>query len=144
MAVRAGSKNYEPIFLMVVNEDNEVLGMLLSVIQKEYGGILGNLTARSITWGGPLVKDDDLEIFKLILIEYNKIAREKAIYSQFRNLSDMQEFRDVFDNWGYHYEDNLNILINLAKSEDSLWEKFIRKDEMRLEELRKRVLMFRN
>ena len=32
----------------------------------------------------------------------------------------MQKFKDVFDNLGYYYEDHLNILINLMKSEDLL------------------------
>ena len=84
--VYKNTKNYEPIFLAVVNEDNEISGTLLAVIQREYKGPIGNLTARSIIWGGPLVKNGDAQVLDLILSEYDKIARTRAIYSQFRNL----------------------------------------------------------
>ena len=42
------TKNYEPIFLAVANNSGEISGTLLAVIQKEYSGLLGNFTARSI------------------------------------------------------------------------------------------------
>lgn len=54
--VYKNTKNYEPILLAVVNEGNEILGTLLAAIQREYRGMLGDLTARSIIWGDPLVK----------------------------------------------------------------------------------------
>ena len=57
--VYQSTKNYEPVFLAVVNNRDEIAGTLLAVIQKEYSGVLGNFTARSIIHGGPLIKDDD-------------------------------------------------------------------------------------
>ena len=56
--VYQNTKNYEPVFLTVVNNRDEISGTLLAVIQKEYSGVLGNFTARSIIHGGPLIKDD--------------------------------------------------------------------------------------
>ena len=119
--VYRGTKNYEPIFLAVINKDNEILGILLSVIQREYEGPFGSLTARSIIWGGPLVKNEDEQVFTLILREYNKIARKMAIYSQFRNLWDIQKFSDSFNNLGYYFEDHLNIILDISKPESLLW-----------------------
>ena len=49
-----------------MNKD-EILGTLLAVIQKEYSGVLGNFTARSIIQGGPLIKDDDPDVLDFIL-----------------------------------------------------------------------------
>jgi lipid II:glycine glycyltransferase (peptidoglycan interpeptide bridge formation enzyme) len=51
----------------------------LAVIQKEYSGVLGNITARSIIHAGPLVKYDDPDTLDLILKEYNKIIKKKAM-----------------------------------------------------------------
>lgn len=115
------TKNYEPIFLAVINEDNEILGTLLAVIQREYKGPIGDLTARSIIWGAPLVRNSDKQALYLILNEYNKIVRKRALYSQFRNLWDMQNFNEIFINLGYSFEDHLNIIIDLKKPEEILW-----------------------
>jgi serine/alanine adding enzyme len=115
------TKNYEPIFLAVTDNDDIILGVMLAVIQKGYGGIIGNLTARSIIFGGPLIKNNDAEVLNLILKEYNDIAKSKAIYSQFRNFWDWQESKSVFQKNGFEYEEHLNILVDLNKSEDELW-----------------------
>ena len=99
----------------------EIFGVLVSVIQRESSGILGKLTARSVVWGGPLVKNNDSEIVSLLLAEYNKIVKTKALYSQFRNLKDMLLFKPSFYSNGYKFEDHLNIFINLSKEKKVLW-----------------------
>ena len=87
--VYQNTKNYEPVFLAVVNGKDEMSGTLLAIIQKEYSSVLGNFTARSIIHGGPLIKDDDSDVLDFILKEYDKIIKKKAIYSQFRNFWDL-------------------------------------------------------
>lgn len=115
------TKNYEPVFLSVVNDDEEIFGILLAVIQKEHSGFLGKLSARSIIWGGPLVKDDNPEVLDYVLKEYNKIIKRKAIYSQFRNFWQWTDDEKlIFQKYGFHYEPHLDILIDLNKSEDEL------------------------
>lgn len=115
------TKKYEPIFLAVANDKNELLGVLLAVIQKEHSGFLGNFSARSIIWGGPLVKDNNPEVLDLLLKEYKKIIKGKAIYSQFRNLWNWNETeKQIFKKHGFNYEAHLDILIDLSKSEDEL------------------------
>ncbi|MGK9477955.1 lipid II:glycine glycyltransferase FemX [Melioribacter sp. OK-6-Me] len=111
---------YEPI--LVVAKDNEkILGMLLAVVQKEYPSPLGFLSARSIIWGGPLVVNNDEKIIKQILHEYDSLARTKVIYSQFRNLWAQNSEKKVFEELAFTYEEHLNILVDLTKSENDLW-----------------------
>lgn len=127
------TKNYEPVFLAVVNNRGEILGALLAVIQKEYSGVLGNFTARSIIHGGPLIKDDDPDVLDFILKEYNEIIKKKAIYSQFRNFWDWGDSKEIFITNGFEYEERLNILIDLTKSEEQLWKEVYskRRNEVR-------------
>ena len=127
------TKNYEPVFLAVVNKAGEIAGTLLAVIQKEYSGVLGNFTARSIIHGGPLIKDDDPDVLNFVLKEYNKIIKKKAIYSQVRNFWDWGDSKEIFGENGFEYEDHLNILIDLTKSEDQLWKEVYskRRNEVR-------------
>lgn len=79
-AVYKNTKMYEPVFLSVINNDGddggEITGTLLAVIQKEHEGLLGKFSARSIIWGGPLIKDNDPDVLDYILKEYNKIIKK--------------------------------------------------------------------
>lgn len=127
------TKKYEPVFLAVVNGKGEIAGILLAVIQKEYSGVLGDFTARSIIHGGPLIKDDDPDVLDFVLKEYNKIIKKKAIYSQFRNFWDWGNSKECFIKNGFEYEDHLTILIDLRKTEEQLWKEVYskRRNEVR-------------
>ena len=119
--VYQNTTKYEPVFLAAVNNENEILGTLLAVIQKEYSGVVGKFTARSIIHGGPLIKNDDPDVLDFILKEYDKIIKKKAIYSQFRNFWDWGDSKEIFIKNGFEYEEHLDILFDLKKSEDDLW-----------------------
>lgn len=111
---------FEPLVLFALDNDKKIVGCLFAVIHQEFKGSLRVFTSRSIIHGGPLAKDNDAEIINALLIEYNKIVKRKAIYSQFRNLFDVSELQPFFLNNGYVYEPHLDIHINLTKSVDDL------------------------
>jgi serine/alanine adding enzyme len=116
------TKNYEPIFLAITNDAEEVLGALLIVIQKELTGLMGLFSSRAIIDGGPLIKDDDPEVLDCLLKEYIRTIKMRVIYTQFRN---MWEFSDVqnekfFIN-GFKFEDHLDIIHILNTTEAKLW-----------------------
>lgn len=116
------TKNNEPVLTAALDDKgNRVAGVLISVIQGEYPGIVGRFTSRSITWGGPLVSDDNKEIIELLIEQYNEIIKRKAIYSQFRNLWDQEDFIPAFNKNNYNYEKHLNIHVDLGKTEEELW-----------------------
>jgi len=116
------ARNYKPITLCAVNEHDEILGTLLVVIQKELSGILGYFTSRAIVFGGPLIKDNDPTVLNLILSEYKKVIRGEAIYTQFRNLWDFGSQKQIFKENGFKFEDHLDILVNITKTESELRE----------------------
>lgn len=115
------AKYFEPIFLSVVDDGKQILGVLLAVIQKEHSGFWGKFSSRSIIIGGPLVKNDDLEILYILLNEYKRRIKGKVVYSQFRNMRDWNFAKGVFEKLDFLYEDHLDILINLNKEKDELW-----------------------
>jgi len=120
--VYKNTKNYEPVFLAVENNNKEILAILLAVIQKEYSSFLGDFTARSIIFGSPILKTDNLDILDLILNEYNNIVRKKVIYSQFRNFWEQKNETAIFEKHDFVYEQHLNIIIDLNSDKDTLWE----------------------
>jgi len=118
-AVYQGTSNYQPVVIACF-EKNDLKGILLAVIQREYSGLLGKLSARSIIWGGPLA--DSEAITEMILGRYDQEIRKHAIYSQFRNfhvLTDNE--KRVFEVHGYAYDPHLNILVDLPADTDRFW-----------------------
>jgi len=120
------TKNYEPIIVCIRDNNKNINGILLAVIQKEGSGFIGKLTSRSIIWGGPLIKDNDPLVLDKILKKYNKIVNSKVIFTQFRNIKDLTHFKPIFKKNGYKFEDHLDIINNLELSENELWENLSR------------------
>jgi serine/alanine adding enzyme len=116
------TKNYEPLFVSVTNEKGLIIAILLAVVQKEFYGPFSLFTARSVIFGAPLVNYNNQELLDIILKEYNKLVKGKAIYSQFRNFSEqLDNQKQIFINNGYKFENHLNIKIDLKIGVTSLW-----------------------
>jgi serine/alanine adding enzyme len=121
--LHSNSKNYEPIFIALLNPEQKINGLLIAFIYKEYKGLVGKFTARAIISGGPLTIDNEVGIADLLLTGLDKICNEKVVFSQFRNLWDNRCFKSVFNKKGYQYEDHLNFLFDLSKGEEFIWNK---------------------
>jgi len=116
------TENYEPLFLAIIDDNRKILAFLVAVIQREYSGIIGKLTARSIIFGGPLLINDNPVLLEFLLKGYIKRVKSFAIYSQFRNFWDWINFKKIFIVNGFKFKDHLNILIDLERSEEELWQ----------------------
>lgn len=119
--VFAGTGGYAPVVVAAVDNEGNIGGIVTAVVQKEKSRIAGFLSARSIIWGGPLIKDDNTEILDVLLNGYDRLAGPKAIYSQYRNLWDRENEKNVFEKSQYRYEEHLDILVDLNKPEEELW-----------------------
>jgi lipid II:glycine glycyltransferase (peptidoglycan interpeptide bridge formation enzyme) len=141
--VYQNTPKFTPIILIAKDKENKIVGCLMSVIQKDYIGIIGEFTARSIVVGGPLAENNNTEILELLLQIYNKIVSAKAIYSQFRNLFDMKNYRMPFEKNGYKLEEHLDILINLRKTELELEEQLHKERKRNISQALKEGLTFK-
>ncbi|WP_294684695.1 GNAT family N-acetyltransferase [uncultured Bacteroides sp.] len=115
------TKKYSPD-IIIVYENNQIIGCLLSVVITEHNGRIGLFSARSVVIGGPLVSNNDIAIAKLMLLEYDKKMKRKAIYSQFRNTYNLLSVNNAFQEYKYKFKSHLNFLISLKQSEEALWE----------------------
>jgi len=105
-------------------EGGDIVGLLLATVVRTLPPPFSRITTRSIVWGGPLVKNNDPVIASLLLNEYNLKASRIALFTQFRNLTDMSSLGSAFTENRYKYEEHLNILIDLGKGKDTLWSEF--------------------
>ncbi len=117
------TKSYEPILVALLDDRDEVLGVLLSVVQREDSFVPRGLTARAVVWGGPLVRDNDQSVMKTLLYNYDNIAKSEALYTEFRNLWDFSASYGTFEAQGYRVSAHLNFLVDLAKGKDVLFSK---------------------
>jgi len=119
--VYAHSSNNTPLALAV--EDGGALkGVLLAVVITNGGRLLKPLTARSIINGGPLVAENDEKVLELLLTEYKKRLPRYVVYSEIRPVYDMQPIEDDLTNFGYERIGHYNIMLDLKKDEEALWE----------------------
>lgn len=118
------TRNNEPLVLFVVDSDDKIRGLLLAVIQKEYSGVLGALTARSVIFGGPLLADGQGEASDRLLTAYDNSIRKRAVYSQIRNFQETNACRDIMDRHGFCFEDHLNIIIDLRRNPEEIFASF--------------------
>lgn len=136
--VYLNTPKYEPVFWAVADEKNNILATLLAVICKEHSGLLGMFTARAIVWGGPLIKDDDPLVLEFILQQYENEMKSRAIYTQFRNLWDCSENKELYAKNKFVYENHLDILVDVSKEEDELWQKVNRKGRNKIRQAYKK------
>jgi len=112
---------FESLVVGCFDEIQQLVGLLIAVIQKEYEGLLGKLTARAIVYGGPLVMGNSPAVASLIIEAFDKLCKKKVVYSQFRNLWDVKKYSEIFSKQGYIFEDHLDILFNLKQGKEVLW-----------------------
>jgi serine/alanine adding enzyme len=110
-----------PIVFLLNDENDDVKGVLVAVIQYQLSTPFRFLSSRSVIMGGPVVADNNEEYAGLILREYDRFIRGRAILSQFRNLSDISSLREPFTTSGYIFEEHLDIHVDLTREEDQLW-----------------------
>lgn len=118
------TKNYEPIKLAAIDVNtNEILGILLTVKIQEVSGILGAFSTRSVIHGGPLVLKGDKGItaLKALIKQHDTLAHNGVMYVLIRNLHDTTALLPSLATANYTYDDHLNFLINLNRSEDEIW-----------------------
>jgi len=117
------TKNYEPIFLAVVDESDNIKAMLLAYVIREFAGFLGQFSTRSIIQGGPLYEENEERVaaLKVLMEHYDRVVRKKALYTEIRNRWEVSPISNILNDIGYVYEDELNFLIDLAESKEELW-----------------------
>jgi len=121
-AAQEGIANHSP-FVFSAYDGVQIVGILSGVVINEYSGFIGDLSSRAIVFGGPLVNEADNSIGTLLLRCYEESLRKKVVYSQFRNLFEMDWIKTTMAGMGFHYEDHLNIVIDLNESEEEIWKR---------------------
>ena len=117
------TRKYKPLLLGVKDENGEYTSGMLSYISTEKEGILSTISQRSVLFGGILYSNEKKDFGGLtkLLEDYKKRVGGKALFTEVRNLFDTSNIKSAMVSHGFQYNNHLNFLVNLTKSEDELW-----------------------
>ncbi len=118
----AATEGFEPVLAAVGEGPDRLQGLLLAVLQREPGW-KGPFSARSVAWGAPLVAPDadPGEALAELIAAYEQALAGRALYSEFRNLSDTSAFRGLMAEHGYLYIEHLNYIIPLSSTVEEVY-----------------------
>ena len=120
-AVYEQTRHQKPIVVSVKRE-GKIAGLLLAVVQWNGGELAKPLTARSIIIGGPLVKDNDKEVLRELMAEYQRRVPGYVVYSEIRPVYEIVNSEELIVNSaGWKRVGHYNLVLRVDKSEEELW-----------------------
>ena len=114
-------KEFSPVACIIQDENGQVEGVLSGIIQYQFSGPLKKIASRCVVMGGPLVRNNAHDLLVELLSQFNSYISRQVIYTQFRNMCDMEFAHSTFMQAGYKYEEHLNIHVDLKRDADELW-----------------------
>lgn len=115
------TKGYEPHRFWAIDEKTKkIIGVLSGVVVSEKEGLMGKFSTRAIIQGGPLLAPEaDRKVLKELVEAFDEAVKPKAIWSEIWNFNDTKQTLKTLKN--YHFEDHLNFLIDVNRSEEIIW-----------------------
>lgn len=113
---------HEPIGLVAVTDDNQIVAMLVTTRIETISGIASSLTSRSVWHAEPIFDNTELGIAGLesIVQQHDKNSSRRALFAEIRPmLSDAGE-RAILQANGYEFKDYLNYVVDTTADVDTL------------------------
>jgi len=132
--VFARTKRHRPDLWAAVGDDGRILALLLPVQIALLSGLFRYLTARSVVYGGVLYAPgaQGQQALDLLLHTYTQGADTIPLFTELRNLSDVEAVQPILRDHGFAYEDHLNYLIDLDRSPEAILQGIERRTRRRI------------
>jgi CelD/BcsL family acetyltransferase involved in cellulose biosynthesis len=116
------AEGFAPALWAAESGDGRILALLLPVEITLLGNLFRHVSTRSVAYGSVLCADDaeGMDGLDLLLKTYVRESRGVSLFTELRNLSDMDPYHATLNRNGFLLEDHLNFLINLDRSPDEL------------------------
>lgn len=117
------AKGHHPTLWSITSDDNQVYALFLPVQITLYNGPLRTFTSRAVSYGSVLFLPNPKGYAALgkLLRSYAQKAKHSVLFTELRNLSDLQDVCSILQEQGFQYEDHLNFLINLDRPLPKIW-----------------------
>ncbi len=113
---------HQPSLWAVVDDDEHILALLLPVEITVLDGPLRRLSNRAVVYGGVLCAPGTAGETALdqLLRAYRAEMDRRVLFTELRNVSELNGLQPVLDTRGFAYEDHLNYLVDLARPVDEI------------------------
>jgi serine/alanine adding enzyme len=120
--VFARAEKHEPSLWAAIDSSQEVLALFLPVNISILKSSLGRLTTRDVSFGSVLCScgKEGTEALALLLKTYKKEVTGSPLFTELRNLYDLNEVQPVLQEGGFVFEPHLNYVIDLARPLDQI------------------------
>lgn len=149
--VFARAKGHRPTLWATIDNDDQVLTLLLPVQITLKDGLLRRLTTRSVAYGSVLCASNAAgkQASATLFRTYAQEAGSEALFTELRNLSDLNTIQSMLNDCGFVYKDHLNYLIDLDRPTEAIMQgigkrtrkkirRNLRRDELTIEEVTQR------
>lgn len=115
-------KGHNPQLWAAVDGNGQVFALLTLVDVTLMDGLLSRLTTRSIAYGGVLhtFSPAGQQALDELLQAYVKQERQKALFTELRNLHDLAAVQPLLEKYNFQFEGHLNYLIDLNRSPEDI------------------------
>jgi serine/alanine adding enzyme len=113
---------HHPMLKAAVGDEGQVLALLLPVQVTLRGGLFRRLTTTSIAYGSVLCAPEAAgrEALALLLHTYAREAGRDVLFTELRNLTDLEAIQPVLAECGFSYEEHLDYVIDLNCSPEQV------------------------
>jgi len=120
--VYAQTKGHEPTLWAAVDDRSHPIALLVPIRVTLMGGKLYRFTTRAVVYGSVLCApgSQGKEALIRLIQTYEKEVKGKILFTELRNLSDLNSLQPVLAENGFGYEDHLDYLINLDRPADEV------------------------
>lgn len=118
------AKGHQPALWAAADDNGRVLALLLPVQITLVGGLLlRNLTSRAVVYGGVLCAPgaDGRKGLAMLLHAYRSQGKPRSLFTEIRNLSEMNDIQPILHRSNFIHEGHLNFLIDLQRSSEEIW-----------------------
>lgn len=122
--VFASAKYHRPSLWAAVDKTGQPLALLLPVQVNVLGGLLRKLTTRAIVYGSVLCEqnEDGKKALALLLKSYVRGVGGTPIFTELRNLSNLEDIQPIMSEQGFIFEDHLNYIIDLDLPTEAIFQ----------------------
>ena len=118
------TRGCSPELWAAVDSDEEILALFLPIKITVINGLLRPFTTRAVSYGSVLCAPhhQGQEALARLLHTYNQKMKGQLLFTELRNLSDMDALQPILQQHGFTYADHLNYLIDLNRPITEIWQ----------------------
>lgn len=116
------AEGYRPDLWAVVNSVGRILALLLPVRITVLGNMFLRISTRSVGFGSILCSEDTegMEALDLLLGAYARDVSGPPLFTELRNLANLDDYQPVLRKNGFVREDHLNYLVDLGRTPEDI------------------------